>query len=422
MNIKKYPFLIVVLLLLSNYIYSQNNCNLIDSATFYVPVKNQTLQGFYVASVNNNNPPNNLGTQVNIELPVGQWSYVTITKSSTNECKLFLNGVNIFTGNYASISYNWNKLILGSQLSGGVYSNFFEGSIDEVRISNIVRSDTEILNHYTSKIPFISDASTIGLWHFDESAGTTINGVIGGNGSTNASWANGVFGNSLSYNGTSNQSTFNFTTPTTNSTIEFWIKPNSIKTSWPLMTYGTNSSGLLLTPFTEEVTYKWSNGVIGNSVTVNPTQLQYLWVTDGNCTDTVFFDSQSATIYDTTYVTVKDTIHLTITDTSYISVTDTLIIDAVLTGINPPNNINTLKIYPNPTSEQITIDFGINYSTMNGYTLKITNSLSQVVYTTQINMQSTTVDLSSWTGKGVYFVHLIDGQNSTIDIRKIILK
>lgn len=105
-----------------------------------------------------------------------------------------------------------------------------------------------------------------------------------------------------------------------------------------------------------------------------------------------------------------------------ITVTDTLIINANLTGIIPLKYQNTIKIFPNPTNDQITIDFGSNFSTMNGYTLKITNSLSQIVYTSPINQQTTTVNLSTWTGNGIYFVHLIDAQSNTIDIRKIVLQ
>jgi len=105
-----------------------------------------------------------------------------------------------------------------------------------------------------------------------------------------------------------------------------------------------------------------------------------------------------------------------------ITVTDTLIINANLTGFNPIVYQNTIKIFPNPTNDHITIDFGSNYTTMNGYTLKITNSLSQIVYTTPLNQQSTTVDLSTWTGNGIYFVHLIDASSNTIEIRKIVLQ
>jgi uncharacterized delta-60 repeat protein len=83
---------------------------------------------------------------------------------------------------------------------------------------------------------------------------------------------------------------------------------------------------------------------------------------------------------------------------------------------------NNFTIYPNPANDHITIDFGDSYTTMNGYMLTITNLLSQIVYTTSINTQSTTVDLSSWTGNGIYFVQLIDASNNTIDIRKIVLQ
>jgi hypothetical protein len=105
-----------------------------------------------------------------------------------------------------------------------------------------------------------------------------------------------------------------------------------------------------------------------------------------------------------------------------ITVTDTLIINANITGFSPVSYQNSIKIYPNPTNDQITIDFGSNYSTLNGYTMKITNSLSQIVYTTLINNQTSTVNLSTWTGNGIYFVHLIDAQSNTIDIKKIIIQ
>jgi hypothetical protein len=132
----------------------QSNCNLINSSTFSVPNGNQTLQGFQLACVNNNNPPNNAGTNVNVSLPINQWSYVALTKSSTNACNLYLNGQNIFSGNYANISYSWSKLILGAQLFGGNYSNYFNGYIDEVRVSNSVRTASYVSNYYTSNLSF----------------------------------------------------------------------------------------------------------------------------------------------------------------------------------------------------------------------------------------------------------------------------
>lgn len=81
-----------------------------------------------------------------------------------------------------------------------------------------------------------------------------------------------------------------------------------------------------------------------------------------------------------------------------------------------------IRVYPNPTKDILIIDCGNNYGSLNGYTIKITNSLSQTVYTSKVNQQSTSIKLNSWTGKGIYFVHLIDASSNTIDIKKIVLQ
>lgn len=105
-----------------------------------------------------------------------------------------------------------------------------------------------------------------------------------------------------------------------------------------------------------------------------------------------------------------------------VTVTDTLVITANFTSFNPVTYANTIKVFPNPTKDKITIDCGSNYNSLNGYTIKITNSMSQVVYSSNITQQSATIDLSTWTGRGVYFVHLVDGNGSTVDIKKIVLQ
>jgi hypothetical protein len=105
-----------------------------------------------------------------------------------------------------------------------------------------------------------------------------------------------------------------------------------------------------------------------------------------------------------------------------ITVTDTLIINANLTGINPVTFQNSIKVYPNPSSTQITIDFGSNYSTMAGYTMRIQNAMGQMVYSTSVTQQQFTSNLSTWTGNGIYFVYLIDAQGNTVDVKKIILQ
>ena len=146
-------------------------------------------------------------------------------------------------------------------------------------------------------------------------------------------------------------------------------------------------------------------------------------ITVNDTVTTQVFDTTyvTQTIYDTLQVTIYDTLQVTVYDTLLTTVTDTLVINTQITGINPPNNMNTLKVFPNPASTHITIDYG-NFNAMNGYTLKIVNALGQTVFTTPINQQTSYIDLSTWTGNGIYFVQLIDPQNNTIENRKIVIQ
>lgn len=113
--------------------------------------------------------------------------------------------------------------------------------------------------------------------------------------------------------------------------------------------------------------------------------------------------------------------NVTIYDTLLTTVTDTLIINTLITSINPPNNLNTIRVYPNPTNTHLTIDYG-NFSIMNGYQLKIENSLGQQVYQTNITQQIDYLNLSTWGGIGLYFVHIINPQGNTTEKRKVVLQ
>lgn len=104
-----------------------------------------------------------------------------------------------------------------------------------------------------------------------------------------------------------------------------------------------------------------------------------------------------------------------------ITVTDTLLINSGIIGFNPVTFNNTIRIWPNPSNDHITIDYG-NLASISGYQILIVNSIGQQVFHTVINQQSDYLNLASWTGGGLYFVHIIDAQGSSIDIRKIVLQ
>jgi sugar lactone lactonase YvrE len=87
-------------------------------------------------------------------------------------------------------------------------------------------------------------------------------------------------------------------------------------------------------------------------------------------------------------------------------------------------NQNTLAnrgvmIYPNPTKDRFTIDFGNELSL--DYTIKINNLLGQEVYNNVIDKPQFEVT-KTWQGEGLFFVKIYNDKNNLLSIRKIILQ
>ena len=101
-----------------------------------------------------------------------------------------------------------------------------------------------------------------------------------------------------------------------------------------------------------------------------------------------------------------------------ISVTDTLYIDILITGVN--NVSNTIKVYPNPANDIVIIDNG-NYGAMNGYSIRIINSLSQQVFNAQILNPQIQIPVSTLGSVGTYFIQILDGSNNVVETKQLIL-
>ncbi len=102
-----------------------------------------------------------------------------------------------------------------------------------------------------------------------------------------------------------------------------------------------------------------------------------------------------------------------------ISVTDTLIINTIsnVSGVQPDYEI---KIYPNPTKDQIVINYG-DFQDLAGYSLQITNAVGTTVFTEAITQAASQVNITAWTGNGTYFVYLKAPDGSIVDVRKLIV-
>ena len=335
-----------------------------------------------------------------------QWYHmVGVFSPSTNTVKLYVNGV-LVTSNTSAVSPfnsdNSNDLMFGVYQPGGAPSGpeFLTGKIDEIGLWNRALTQQEITSLYIGcsfSTSITSGGSTtfcqgnsVTLSSINQGSPYTFQWLLNGNnigGATAFSYTATASGNySVVVDSLGCSDTSNVITVTVNS-----LPIVSINAIPAFINYF--ASPLTLTGNPSGGTFSGS-GITGNSF--NPTtaglgshSILYNY-TDGNSC------SNSATV-------------------------STIIIDAVLTGIAPPNNVNTVKIYPNPASTHITIDNG-NYVSMAGYTIRIDNNLSQTVFTQPINQASFYVDLSSWTVNGLYFVYIIDNLGNTIEIKKIALQ
>ena len=120
----------------------------------------------------------------NTVLTPDQWHHIAVTRRTNGEMRIFVNGVldREYSGPPGDISYRVGRpvtwpnepyLVIGAEkhdYDPNTYPSF-SGWVDEVRISNIVRYTT---NFTPPDAPFVPDANTVGLYHFDEGGGTVV--------------------------------------------------------------------------------------------------------------------------------------------------------------------------------------------------------------------------------------------------------
>ncbi len=76
-----------------------------------------------------------------ITVNTGEWKHIAITgDDSSNKLEFFENGESMGTQTFGNITANTQNIFIGSDLA----SNHFEGFLDEIRISDSIRTDEEI--------------------------------------------------------------------------------------------------------------------------------------------------------------------------------------------------------------------------------------------------------------------------------------
>jgi hypothetical protein len=317
------------------------------------------ITGFGLFFLKNQGCSNYVAANYNTSNLPGTWNNITFITDQTNTV-IYINGV--FQNNYPSNSFSTNCLsyILNIGKDAFGTNEFFNGELDDIGIWNRALTQQEISTLYQ---------------------GCNLNLSI------NPANATGNAGSNISFNASGATSYQWQTNPANNG----WQNVNNNSTYGGAGTASLSVNNLQLQNHQQEFR------VIGST---------------GNCADTTY---STISLADTCVTTVFDTI------TTFISVTDTLVINAVISSVNPPNNVNTLLIYPNPANTHITIDNG-DFATMAGYSVRINNALGQLVFNQNITQQQFFIDLSTWTGPGLYYVNILDPNGNPIEVKKIVIQ
>jgi hypothetical protein len=203
------------------------------------------------------------GNPQTFPVDVNGWQYIAITKDANGNGKIYKNGVEVVSAPFTSRPYNWSRIDIGGEFYTS-WQNLFDGLVDELRYSNVVRTPTEIAAHYQSQLPMVSDNNTLGLYRFDALSNGQIVAAVGPNGTaTNAVYnAAGRFGGAIDFNGTNARGTIPLNVPESNITLEFWVKPR-VADGVPVSLYGIYTTSFYLDVSTPTNTFTSNANICG---------------------------------------------------------------------------------------------------------------------------------------------------------------
>ncbi len=139
---------------------------------FSFQVKNPLGSGDFALAFYNRDQGTELSTDASGDLTFNTWYHVAVTFEGT-AAKLWVNANLADSDNNASnwiLNTNSENFNIGARYISG-YSNYFDGQLDELRISDIARSEYDMQTAYRTE-SYTVDANTLLLIHFDDKAAT----------------------------------------------------------------------------------------------------------------------------------------------------------------------------------------------------------------------------------------------------------
>ena len=137
-------------------------------------------------------------------VPLGTWSHVAAVYSSTaGTFKLYLNGTlqNTITGNTGG-GVSGQAYTLGAWMSSGAPTRFFNGSLNELRVWNVARTDAQLAATYTQALT--AQPGLMVGYSFDQGAAGGANGALTNLADNSGNTRNGTLANFALAGATSN--------------------------------------------------------------------------------------------------------------------------------------------------------------------------------------------------------------------------
>jgi hypothetical protein len=291
----------------------------------------------------------------------GNWHHVAMTYDGT-KLKLFVDGLlDTQSSQTGAITTGTANVFIGTR---PFYTSdrYFDGSIDELRIWNVARTQCDIQNYMRCEITSTA-SGLVANYHFNQgvAAGTntvtTLTDATGQHPGTLVNFSlNGTTSNWISPGGVTSGST----TPGTTANLNF-----NVISSSSLICKG--NSALLTAPGI--TSYSWSTGSNSNSISVSPTVSTTYTLTGGigNCTG-------------------QSTVQVNVAD---------------CTGLKEFNQLS-ISFFPNPTQDKLFIaENGLNQQTL----LEIIGWDGKLVIKRQLDSKENYIDVSTLPS-GIYLIKI----------------
>lgn len=178
-----------------------------------------------------------------------------------------------------------------------------------------------------------------------------------------------------------------------------------------------------------------NNQFVPSKAKIGLNKVQYSFKNSQGCKDSTSFSmivadtvGNTCKKYDT--VTIKNNVYDTIKITKYDTVTITNNVtkyDTILklkfkltTGVSE-NQMTSMTLYPNPTTDVLNIEIG-DAKALEGYRYRILDAVGKEVYNQLVKNPITEIPLKSLGAAGMYLFEVIDQQSKTIQSNKIVLE